>query len=73
MVRLLKTAPRLDDVVGLNYADIHWQFEPNSGHMVITSAIDNLLKGAASQAVQCANLATGQATHIGLHQASGDK
>jgi len=34
--------------------------------LVISSAIDNLLKGAASQAVQCANLRIGFASELGL-------
>lgn len=73
MVRLLNTAPKLDDVVGLNYADIYWQFDQASGHLVVTSAIDNLLKGAASQAVQCANLASAQAQHLGLIGGTGSQ
>jgi N-acetyl-gamma-glutamyl-phosphate reductase len=32
----------------------------------VTSAIDNLLKGAASQAMQCANLRFGFESYMGL-------
>ncbi|MDM7861611.1 N-acetyl-gamma-glutamyl-phosphate reductase [Alteromonas sp. ASW11-36] len=66
MVRLVAQSPRLDNVVGQNFADLHWQYSQETGYVVITSAIDNLLKGAASQAVQCANLAFGLSTSTGL-------
>lgn len=66
MVRLVEQSPRLDNVVGQNFADINWQYNQDTGYVVVTSAIDNLLKGAASQAVQCANLAFGLTTSTGL-------
>lgn len=52
----LKNAPvKLDDVVHSPYCDI---FAAVKGrHIVITGAIDNLMKGASSQAVQAFNLA----------------
>jgi N-acetyl-gamma-glutamyl-phosphate reductase len=34
--------------------------EPHTGKLVVTAAIDNLLKGAAGQAVQNLNLAFGR-------------
>lgn len=66
IVRLLNTFPRLDDVVNTPYCDVHWKFDTQSGYIVIGSAIDNLLKGAASQAVQCANIKFGFADALGL-------
>jgi N-acetyl-gamma-glutamyl-phosphate reductase len=66
MIRLLNTPPKLDNVVGQPFCDLYWQYDQSSGYMVITSAIDNLLKGAASQAVQCANLRFGLADTCGL-------
>ncbi|PSU22405.1 N-acetyl-gamma-glutamyl-phosphate reductase [Photobacterium kishitanii] len=57
-VRLLgnKTA-QLEDVVGSCFCDIGWQVQGE--HIILTAAIDNLLKGAASQAMQCINIRNG--------------
>ncbi|TDF36630.1 N-acetyl-gamma-glutamyl-phosphate reductase [Alteromonadaceae bacterium M269] len=66
IIRLKQSWPKLDDVVGTPYCDICWKVDEQSGHLVVTSAIDNLLKGAASQAVQCANLRFGFESHQGL-------
>lgn len=66
LVRLRDTFPKLDDVVHTPYVDVHWKLDPESGYAVITAAIDNLLKGAASQAVQCANLIASLSESAGL-------
>ena len=39
----------------------------DSGRVIVASAIDNLGKGAAGQAVQCANLMLGLPETAGLH------
>ncbi|MCW8106895.1 N-acetyl-gamma-glutamyl-phosphate reductase [Alteromonas ponticola] len=57
LVRLTSAFPKVDDVVNSPFADVHWQVDEQSHYVVIGCAIDNLLKGAASQAMQCANLA----------------
>ena len=59
LVRLRDSFPKLDDVVNTPYCDLHWKYDETSGYAVISSAIDNVMKGAASQAMQCANLAVG--------------
>ncbi len=46
--------PSLKGVVGLPYCDIG--FAMKDSHLIVVSAEDNLLKGAAAQAVQCMNL-----------------
>lgn len=51
--------PEIKYVAGLPYCDFGCVVDPESGQAIIVSAIDNLLKGAASQAVQNANLALG--------------
>lgn len=57
---------------GTNYADVGFAVEDGGRRVVIISAIDNLMKGAAGSAVQCMNLmldlpeATGL-TFSGLH------
>ncbi|HCB17340.1 MAG TPA: N-acetyl-gamma-glutamyl-phosphate reductase, partial [Alteromonas sp.] len=66
VVRLRESFPKIDDVVHTPYCDLHWKVDEQSGYAVITSAIDNVMKGAASQAMQCANLALGFAATEGL-------
>ncbi len=56
--------PRL--LAGTNYADVGWEYDPNTGRTVLICAIDNLGKGAAGSAVQCMNLMCGFEETIGL-------
>lgn len=57
-VRLLgEQTARLQSVVNTSFCDIGWHL--HNGHIVLTSAIDNLLKGASSQAMQCINIRNG--------------
>lgn len=46
-----------------NHCDIGWAVRPGDGrtppHLILSSAIDNLVKGAAGQAVQCMNIRMG--------------
>ena len=58
--------PKIDNVANTPFADLHWQFDEQEHVLVACCAIDNLLKGAASQAVQCANLALGLPSHFSL-------
>jgi N-acetyl-gamma-glutamyl-phosphate reductase len=48
--------PNMSHVKGTNCCDIGFHLEPESGRLIIVSAIDNLLKGAAGQAVQNMNI-----------------
>ncbi len=66
IVRLRESFPRLDDVVNTPFVDLHWKLDEKSGYAVITAAIDNVMKGAASQAIQCANLVSGLPVTKGL-------
>ncbi|WDE04760.1 N-acetyl-gamma-glutamyl-phosphate reductase [Thalassomonas viridans] len=66
LIRLIGTWPKIDDVAHTPFADIHWQYDEQKQVLVVTCAIDNLLKGAAAQAVQCANIAMGLPVHYGL-------
>ncbi|MGI2259732.1 N-acetyl-gamma-glutamyl-phosphate reductase [Shewanella sp. GXUN23E] len=45
--------PKVDDVAGTSQCLIGWKYDEASQYLVIGSAIDNLMKGAASQALQC--------------------
>ncbi|GAB3013345.1 N-acetyl-gamma-glutamyl-phosphate reductase [Bowmanella dokdonensis] len=66
LIRLRKSWPKIDEVAGTNFVDLYWKLDETSGHLVVTSAIDNLLKGAAGQALQCANLRFGFSAALGL-------
>ena len=57
LMRLRDTLPKLDDVTYLPFCDIG--FTTDGEDVVIVSAIDNLMKGAAAQAVQVMNLKFG--------------
>ena len=39
--------------------------DPRTGWLLVLSALDNLVKGAAGQAVQCANIALGWPEELG--------
>ncbi len=53
-------------LIGTNYCDIGFEKDPHSERLVIISAIDNLMKGAAGQAVQAFNLMHGFPENTGL-------
>tara|TARA_B100001248_G_scaffold149210_1_gene111935 strand:- start:868 stop:1632 length:765 start_codon:yes stop_codon:yes gene_type:complete len=59
-VRILKkgTIPELSKVQNTNFCDIGVFINENT--VVVHSAIDNLIKGAAGQAIQCLNLMIGE-------------
>ena len=59
-VRFGVRIPELKDVQHTNYCDLAAFVEPHTGKLVVTSVIDNLVKGAAGQAVQNLNLAFGR-------------
>lgn len=67
MVRLYtKTLPQIQYSVRTNYADIGFQIAPDGKRAVIVSCLDNLLKGASSQAVQNLNITQGWGESEGL-------
>ena len=51
--------PKTSSVVGTNRAHVGVAYNANLGCVVATCAIDNIVKGAAGQAVQCANIVCG--------------
>ncbi len=67
-VRLLPagTLPTLNAVRGSNYCDIGYVLAPAQNSLILFSAIDNLVKGAAGQAVQNMNLMLGLPEVMGL-------
>lgn len=59
-IRFSSTAiPEIKNVAYTNYIDIGFRLYPENHHIIILSAIDNLVKGAAGQAVQNMNLMFG--------------
>lgn len=53
-------------LAGTNFADVGFELDEASGRVVVVSAIDNLMKGAAGQALQCMNLMLGLDERMGL-------
>lgn len=53
-VRLKSTLPSIKDVEFTPFCDLGWRVQGE--HIIVVSAIDNLLKGASSQAMQCLNI-----------------
>ena len=53
-------------VAGTNFCDIGFEKDERTGRLVVMAAIDNLMKGAAGQAVQCLNLMCGFEETAGL-------
>lgn len=64
-VRPLGNYPSVKEVAGSNYCDIGLHVDERTGRLTIVSVIDNLMKGAAGQAVQNANII------FGLEETSG--
>ena len=58
-IRLRKNAPEIKQVRGTNFTDIYPFFDERTQNILIFAAIDNLVKGAAGQAVQNMNLMLG--------------
>ncbi len=54
-------------VVGTNYCDIGFELDKHVERLVVLSAIDNIVKGAAGQAIQCFNLMLGLDERTGLN------
>lgn len=68
MVRVRRTPqlPQIQHVVRTNFCDLGFQVSPDGRRAVIISCLDNLLKGAASQAVQNMNVMAGWPQQEGL-------
>ena len=68
MVRIRRSPqlPQIQHVVRTAFCDLGFQLSPNGRRLVVVSCLDNLLKGAASQAVQNMNLMAGWHESEGL-------
>jgi N-acetyl-gamma-glutamyl-phosphate reductase len=58
-VSLVDFAPSTKHVKGTNMTFINYTYDQASNTLVVFSAIDNLMKGAASQAIQNMNIMCG--------------
>jgi N-acetyl-gamma-glutamyl-phosphate reductase len=67
-IRLLPQGelPETRWVEGSNYVDIGWKIDPRTNRIVILGALDNLVKGAAGQAVQNMNILFGLDEKTGI-------
>jgi N-acetyl-gamma-glutamyl-phosphate reductase len=67
-VRLLGSSalPDTKNVTFTNFVDLAWRHDTRTGRFVLLSAEDNLVKGAAGQAVQCLNAMCGWEETTGL-------
>jgi LysW-gamma-L-alpha-aminoadipyl-6-phosphate/LysW-L-glutamyl-5-phosphate reductase len=71
-VRLVKDqrgiyrVPEPKILAGTNYADVGFDLDPATGHIVCLAAIDNLMKGASGSAVQAMNIMCGFEETTGL-------
>jgi LysW-gamma-L-alpha-aminoadipyl-6-phosphate/LysW-L-glutamyl-5-phosphate reductase len=57
-------SPKL--LTGTNYCDVSFERDPHSRRVVVTAALDNLVKGSAGQAVQACNVRHGFPETLGL-------
>ncbi len=53
-------------LAGTNLCDVGFALDAHAGRVVAVAALDNLMKGAAGQAVQCMNLVVGVPETMGL-------
>ena len=53
-------------LAGSNYCDVGFDVDPEDNRVVVMSALDNLMKGAAGSAVQCMNVMMGWDERAGL-------
>jgi len=61
-----ETPPSTKATYGSNVAHLTARRDPRTGWVLVLGALDNLVKGASGQAVQCANLALGLDETAGL-------
>lgn len=67
-VRIADQPPQLKHVRGSNYCDIFVTYDERTSKIITVSTIDNLVKGAAGQAVQNMNIIFGLIESTGLKQ-----
>ncbi len=68
-IRLLQdeALPDTKNVIGTNFIEIAWRLDARTGRLIVMSALDNIVKGASGQAVQCFNIVCGLPETTGLN------
>ncbi|TMU84804.1 N-acetyl-gamma-glutamyl-phosphate reductase [Bacillus sp. BHET2] len=66
-IRPMGQFPSTKEVSGTNFCDLSIKYDPRTNRVTIVSVIDNLVKGAAGQAVQNMNVMMGLDETSGLH------
>ena len=67
-VTVVSKAPATKHVIGSNHAHVSVHHDPRSGRVIAIGVTDNLVKGAAGQAVQAFNVVHGLTETAGLEQ-----
>jgi N-acetyl-gamma-glutamyl-phosphate/LysW-gamma-L-alpha-aminoadipyl-6-phosphate reductase len=68
-VKYLKGPYQLPDpkvTLGTNFCDIGFELDPRTNRLLLFGAIDNMVKGASGQGVQCLNIILGIDETTGL-------
>lgn len=65
-IRIRDSIPCTKDVYGSNFCDIYPAYDERTNRITIVSVIDNLIKGAAGQAIQNMNIMLGLPEETGL-------
>jgi N-acetyl-gamma-glutamyl-phosphate reductase len=65
-VRVVENPPATKHTWGSNFCFICPRLSPQTGRVIVTSCLDNLVKGAAGQAIQNMNLMLGYAEELGV-------
>jgi N-acetyl-gamma-glutamyl-phosphate reductase len=65
-VHVSERAPSTKWTLGSNAVHLTARFDPRTGRVLAIAALDNLVKGAAGQMIQCANLMLGLKETAGL-------
>ena len=58
--------PSIKSTLGSNYAMVYGTYDERTNTVITVSVLDNLVKGASGQAIQCANIALGLSEDAGL-------
>lgn len=58
-IRILNEPPQIKHVRGTNYTDLSVHYDERTDNIMVFTALDNLVKGAAGQAIQNMNIMTG--------------
>ena len=69
LVRDMKSLYRFPNpniIIGSNYCDLGFEIDNHFNHLIIFSAIDNMVKGGAGQGIQCLNIILGLDEQTGL-------